>query len=58
MVVLGDKRSTDVVKDVVYYLEIEGEFYPDECFETEAEALEYAEEKAMNVTNVVEWDVG
>lgn len=58
MVVLGDKRSTDVVKDCVYYLEIEGEFYPDECFETEKEALEFAEEKGLNVTNLVEWDVG
>ena len=46
------------MKDVVYYLEIEGEFYPDECFETEKEALEYADEKALNVTNVVEWNVG
>ena len=54
----GEIRSTNAVKDVVYYLEIEGEFYPEECFETEKEALEYADEKALNVTNVVEWDVG
>lgn len=45
------------MKDVVYYLEIEGEFYPDECFESEEEAYEYATIEGLSVTNVIEWDV-
>ena len=46
-----------LMKDIVYYLEIEGEFFPDVCFECEEDAIQYADEHALNVTNIIEWDV-
>lgn len=44
------------MKDIVYYLEIDGEVYYEECFESEEEAIKYAELNEIKVTNIVEWD--
>tara|TARA_B100000497_G_C7546927_1_gene330751 strand:+ start:543 stop:710 length:168 start_codon:yes stop_codon:yes gene_type:complete len=44
------------VKDLVYYLEIEGEVFYEECFASEEEAVEYAEVNAIKNYLVVEWD--
>ena len=45
------------MKDIVYYLEIDGEVIYDVVFESEEEAIKYAEDNELNVTNIVEWDV-
>lgn len=46
-----------VVKDYVYYLMIEEELVPEMIFESEQEAIEYAEENAIRDYQVVAWDV-
>lgn len=46
-----------IVSDYVYYLEENGEFLPELCFESEEAAIEYAETNAMNNYQVIEWDV-
>lgn len=45
------------MKDLVYYLVIEGEVVYELCFENEDEAVEYAEVNAINNYEVLEWDV-
>jgi hypothetical protein len=45
------------VNDYVYYLEEDGEFLPELCFESEEAAIEYAEANGMNNYQVIEWDV-
>lgn len=45
------------MKDLVYYLVIEGEVVYELCFESECEAVEYAEVNAINNYEVLEWDV-
>jgi hypothetical protein len=42
--------------DFVYYLEEDGEFLPEMIFESEQEAIDYAEEKAMKNYKIIEWD--
>ena len=44
-------------EDFVYYLIIEGEFMFELCFESEAEAVEYAETNAIRDYEVYEWNV-
>lgn len=44
------------MKDCVYYLSENGEFLPELVFESEAAAIEYAEENALNNYEVIEWD--
>lgn len=44
------------MKDLVYYLEIEGEIFYEECFASEEEAVEYAECWAINNYVIVEWN--
>jgi hypothetical protein len=46
-----------VVKDCVYYLSENGEFLPELVFESEEEAIEYAEANALNNYEIIEWDV-
>lgn len=43
--------------DCVYYLEENGEFLPELCFESEEAAIEYAEANGMNNYQVIEWEV-
>mgnify|MGYP001084378597 CR=1 FL=1 len=45
------------MSDFVYYLEEDGEFLPELVFESEEEAIEFAESSGMNNYKVIEWDV-
>ena len=45
------------MKDCVYYIELDGEFLAEFCFESEEEAIDFAEEKEMNNYKIIEWDV-
>lgn len=45
------------MKDYVYYLMVEEELVPELIFESEQEAIEYAEENAIRDYQVVAWDV-
>ena len=42
--------------DFIYYLEEDGEFLSEPIFESEQEAIDYAEEKAMKNYTIIEWD--
>lgn len=45
------------MKDIVYYLKVEDEIIYELVFESEALAIEFAEENAYKDYEVVEWDV-
>lgn len=44
------------MSDFVYYLEEDGEFLPEMIFESEEQAIEFAEENAMKNYKIIEWD--
>lgn len=44
------------MKDLVYYLKVEEELIYELVFESEAAAIEFAEESAYKDYEVVEWD--
>lgn len=45
------------MKDYVYYLMVEEELLVENIFESEQEAIEYAEANEIQNYKVVEWDV-
>ena len=46
-----------LVKDLVYYIMIEGEVQYDWVFPSEGEAIDFAEENEMIDYSIIEWDV-
>jgi len=45
------------MNDYIYYLKVDGKVLGDEIFETEQQALDYAEKKQFEDYFVLEWDV-